>query len=758
MSIEVVIDGNTSDRMYQGIGGVTSNGMTKLLYEYPENLREDILDLLFKPKFGASFQTLKVEIGSDANGTCGTEPSHMRSATDYDITRGVGLRMAQDARKRNQGIILDAIRWGTPSWLTDNDRKYRFYLNFLKGAKEVFGLDFDYLAPDENEGDYSLDWVVNVLKPGLDADGFSKVRLSGADSTEDWNIVPVIQGNADLRNSLAAITRHYKQDSPQSAKECGLPIFDSEDIAPYRNKFSFALDMAHKIIRSYVSGKMVQYVMHPIIEAIYDSVPYTCKSILLADNPWTGHYDIQHGLWVVAQFTQFIQPGWNYIDSACYSSAQYSYLTLQDPRTKDVSIILLNRSDAVKDFELQLEHIAAPCLHVWQTNEDQQFIKKEDICLIDTIDNKVRFSSGPRSICTLTTTTGQQKGRARFDIPRETRFNLPYEEDFNSYEIGKQPRYTVDQSGAFEICAGGKDGRQCLKQVLTHALKPIDWERRSTPLPYTILGGQDLMDYKVSFDFCMEEMPEKDYEGYVLLGARCNYAPAACSIPECYNVKLYFDGRWLLERGPMVLTAGRVQDFSLSTWHRLAICCEQDSISAFYDGTLLATILDQTIPSGNIVIGSGYNIVGYDNLRIEKIGNLVESCRRYPILAEGIERSGNWVEVGNHADNYYRTLLRASEKGSKVDFTFKGTALSLIGVVDGESGMADIYIDASKVATIDSFSDSRKYRRSLFSIHGLSSGKHSFSMVVLGTHQDDASGSNINLNALEIVGELVLSD
>jgi len=31
-------------------------------------------------------------------------------------------------------------------------------------------------------------------------------------------------------------------------------------------------------------------------------------------------------------------------------------------------------------------------------------------------------------------------------------------------------------------------------------------------------------------------------------------------------------------------------------------------------------------------------------------------------------------------------------------------------------------------------------------------------MVVLGTHQDDASGSNINLNALEIVGELVLSD
>ncbi|MFA6846697.1 MAG: hypothetical protein WCR02_13305, partial [Sphaerochaetaceae bacterium] len=642
-----------------------------------------------------------------------------------------------------------------PSWITDNERKYRFYLNFLKGAKENFNLDFDYLAPDENEGDYCIDWVVRVLRPGLDRDGFSKVKLSGADSTEDWNIVPIIKGNPDLRNSLAAITRHYKQDSPQYSKECGLPIFDSEDIAPYRNKFSFALDMAYKIIQSYVSGKMVQYVMHPIIEAIYDNVPYTCKSILLAANPWTGHYELQPGLWVVAQFTQFIQPGWNYIDSACYSSVPYSYLTLRNFRTKDVSIMLLNRSDIAMNFELQFENIPISCLHVWLTNEEQQFVKMDDINLID---NKAGLFIDPRSICTLTTTTGQQKGRAEFDVPSETRFSLPYYEDFNLYEIGKQPRYTSDQSGAFEISAGGKDGGHCLKQVLDNSLKPIDWKRRFTPLPYTILGGQELMNYKVSFYFRMEEMPEKDYEGYVLLGARCNYASATCNIPECYNVRMYYDGRWLLSCGPIVFVAGKVQDFPLCAWHKLAICCEHDKISAFYNGTLLATMIDQTISSGNIVIGSGYNIVEYDNFRIEKIENLPESCRRYSILAKGIERSGSWIEIGNNSDNYYRTLLRSSEKGSQVDFIFKGTALSLIGVADNESGRADIYIDESKVTTIDSFSDSRKFRKSLFSIHDLRYANHRFRMVVIGTHHDNALGSNINLNALEIVGELVFSD
>ena len=116
MAIVVNINGANIGRKFAGIGGVTSNGMTKLLHEYPQNQQDDILDLLFKPKFGASFHLLKIEIGSDANGTCGTEPSHMRSQTDFDITRGVGLWLGTKAKERNPEILLDAIRCGTPKW------------------------------------------------------------------------------------------------------------------------------------------------------------------------------------------------------------------------------------------------------------------------------------------------------------------------------------------------------------------------------------------------------------------------------------------------------------------------------------------------------------------------------------------------------------------------------------------------------------------------------------------------------------------
>lgn len=48
--------------------------------DYVEPQRSEILDLLFKPNYGAAFQHLKVEIGGDAQISCGSEPSSMRTA------------------------------------------------------------------------------------------------------------------------------------------------------------------------------------------------------------------------------------------------------------------------------------------------------------------------------------------------------------------------------------------------------------------------------------------------------------------------------------------------------------------------------------------------------------------------------------------------------------------------------------------------------------------------------------------------------
>ena len=81
----VTLDGRATGRTFEGIGGLSAGAGTRLLFDYPEPQRSQVLDFLFKPNFGAALQHLKVEIGGDINSTEGTEPSHARTARSSSI-------------------------------------------------------------------------------------------------------------------------------------------------------------------------------------------------------------------------------------------------------------------------------------------------------------------------------------------------------------------------------------------------------------------------------------------------------------------------------------------------------------------------------------------------------------------------------------------------------------------------------------------------------------------------------------------------
>jgi len=49
---------------FDGIGAISGGGgNTRLLYDYPEPYRSQVLDYLFKPGVGAALHILKVEMG-----------------------------------------------------------------------------------------------------------------------------------------------------------------------------------------------------------------------------------------------------------------------------------------------------------------------------------------------------------------------------------------------------------------------------------------------------------------------------------------------------------------------------------------------------------------------------------------------------------------------------------------------------------------------------------------------------------------------
>ena len=94
----IVIDSTQVGPEFDGHGGLSAGGTSRLLIEYPEKEQSEILDYLFLPNFGASLAVLKLEIGGDTQSTDGTETSHMHFRGDLGCKRGYEGWLAKEAK------------------------------------------------------------------------------------------------------------------------------------------------------------------------------------------------------------------------------------------------------------------------------------------------------------------------------------------------------------------------------------------------------------------------------------------------------------------------------------------------------------------------------------------------------------------------------------------------------------------------------------------------------------------------------------
>jgi galactosylceramidase len=168
----IVLDGTAPGKVFDGVGAVSGGGGTSvLLKDYPQPQRDQILDILFKPKFAAAMQTLYVEVGSDANSTQGSEPTHMRSRDDQNHFRGYEWWLMSQAKRRNPALTLDACAWGCPGWIGGGDFWSQdmadYYANWIKGLKANHDLDLDAVGCRNERGAVTR-WV-KLFRKTLDA-------------------------------------------------------------------------------------------------------------------------------------------------------------------------------------------------------------------------------------------------------------------------------------------------------------------------------------------------------------------------------------------------------------------------------------------------------------------------------------------------------------------------------------------------------------------------------------------------------------
>jgi Glycosyl hydrolase family 59/Concanavalin A-like lectin/glucanases superfamily len=624
---EIKIDGTGGGRVFEGIGGVSAGASSRLLIDYPEPQRSQILDYLFKPNYGASLQHLKVEVGGDTNSTDGSEPSHMHTRTDESYDRGYEWWLMKEAKARNPKIMLDALPWGAPGWI-GNGKYYsqdmaNYIVKFIQGAKKYHGLYIDYVGV-WNETNYDVGYI-KLLRKTLDANGL-KTRIVAADLYENqWKITDDFKSDPELKEAVYAIGVHYARVKgnfyvTRGALASGKPLWSSEDqpfdetgVILQRNWNPGARIWAKFLNTNYIDGKITKTETWSPVTSYYDNLAAPNSGLMYANTPWSGYYNVQSAIWVTAHTTQFTQPGWQYIDTACgYLRGKGSYVTLKAPSSHDYSVVV-ETIDALEPQIVSFQvdgGLSTGAVHVWHTNANAAFREEDDIT-----PQKAAFdvTLEPDSIYSLTTTTGQGKGTAT--PPPAAPFPFPYADDFDGTPVGKSPKYLADQNAAFEVspCAG-RQGR-CLEQVVDN--KPIAWF--ISPDPLTFLGNSDWADYELSADAMLEE------PGNITLVGRIDdadwFKDGKARWVSGYVFTVNQDGEWELNgakfNSPTIKLASGKASFSTKTWHHLALSFKGSTLQASIDGASVGSANDNTHTKGMAGIGTGWNKAQFDNFSIK---------------------------------------------------------------------------------------------------------------------------------------------
>ena len=75
----------------------------------------------------------------------------------------------------------------------------------------------------------------------------------------------------------------------------------------------------------------------------------------------------------------------------------------------------------------------------------------------------------------------------------------------------------------------------------------------------------------------------------------------------------------------------------------------------------------------------------------------------------------------------------SASKGDYVELTFNGTSIEFYTHTNAWRGMADVYIDGIKVATIDTYSKEEVFNALIFKKTGLKEGEHTLKIEINGS-------------------------
>ncbi|MCI4382986.1 hypothetical protein PGIGA_G00021200 [Pangasianodon gigas] len=635
-------DSDGFGRTFDGIGGLSGGGATsRLLVNYAEPYRSQILDYLFKPNFGASLQILKVEIGGDAQTTDGTEPSHMHYPNDENYFRGYEWWLMREAKKRNPNITLIGLPWAFPGWVgRGEDWPYHFpditayyVVSWIIGAKQYHDLDIDYVGI-WNERSFNSKYI-KILRYTLDKSGLERVKIIASDNL--WEPITVCALlDSELRSAVDVLGAHYPGTvTVPEALILKKQLWSSEDYSTFNDDVGGGC-WARILNRNYVNGRMTATISWNLVASYYQDLPFGRDGLMTAQEPWSGNYVVESPIWITAHTTQFTQPGWKYLRTVGHLSYGGTYVALTDQNgnltivietmTHDHSVCIrppLPHYDVTPQkatFSLKGSFASVSELQVWHSKFDFETKKPVFFQKLDP----VKVSNGTFSldldvdeVYTVTTITTGYKGSYP-EPPPSAPFPKKYSDDFNvRHPYFSEAPHFADQTGVFEYFMNLTDPGAhvyTLRQVLTQ--RPVTWAADADQT-ISVIGDYTWQNISVSCEVYMENK----YTGGVFVAARVDKGGGSIRSARGIFFWVFADGTYKVTNdlsGESVLAEG-LSGTRAHVWYTLTLTVQGYFVSGELNGYVLwkdAIVL--TPIHGWAAIGtSTFELAQFDNFVVQ---------------------------------------------------------------------------------------------------------------------------------------------
>ncbi|KAK7508502.1 hypothetical protein BaRGS_00000068 [Batillaria attramentaria] len=631
-------------RKFDGIGGLSGGGATsKLLVNYPEKQRNEILDFLFKPNYGASLQILKVEIGGDAQSTDGTEASHMHNSWDENYQRGYEWWLMVEAKKRNSNIKLYGLPWGWPGWIGQGTRSpytkpevtADYIIRWIKGAKTYYNLTIDFVGI-WNEKPYDITYI-KTLRKMLDSGGLSNTRIVAPDGS--WSIANEMLNDQELSAAIDYIGCHYPGTlSTENALKTGKQLWASEDYSTFNDEVGGGC-WARILNKNYAVGNMTATISWNLIASYYNPLPFYRDGLMTAVEPWSGNYVVETPIWLSAHTTQFTQVGWTYLLHGAgvgILEGGGSYISMVSPDGKDLTIVMETMSHnhslcirpALPKYTVVPQNItvklggsfaAVSQMNVWYSKlgfNGQPSTMFEKQSAVTFKNGEAMLSLGVDEVYTLTTVTTGQKGQADTPPPSKP-FPLPYSDNFERYQLGEEPYDLAPQTGSYEIVDSNSSHGKVMRQMVLQT--PVQWcKADGIGASLNVAGNYKWTDIYVEAEVILGSVNGTDG---VFVAARvqnggCGSYSAKGVFFFLFPEKQMYIVTYDLAR-TQVLKTGSLPS-KLPSWNKLALLVSGDEARGSVNGDSLFNVTVLLSPqNGFVALGTdSYGIADFDNFMI----------------------------------------------------------------------------------------------------------------------------------------------